>query len=62
MRNIKIISCILLLAMISGALLSCSSSTASKTFVVGSDNYTEQFIVGEMLAILVEENMPDVKV
>ncbi|MDK2903592.1 MAG: osmoprotectant transport system substrate-binding protein [Clostridiales bacterium] len=62
MRTIKLISCILLLAMISGALLGCGSSTASKTFVVGSDNYTEQFIVGEMLAILVEENIPDVKV
>ncbi|MBZ4666807.1 glycine betaine ABC transporter substrate-binding protein [Mahella sp.] len=62
MRTIKLISCILLLAMISGALLGCGSSTASKTFVVGSDNYTEQFIVGEMLAVLVEENMPDVKV
>ncbi|AEE97357.1 glycine betaine ABC transporter substrate-binding protein [Mahella australiensis] len=62
MRNIKLISCILLLAVISGAVLGCGSSTVSKTFVVGSDNYTEQFIVGEMLAILVEGNMPDVKV
>jgi|GEM_PF-902822 len=38
MRNIKLISCILLLAVIAGALLGCGSSTASKTFVVGSDN------------------------
>ncbi len=69
MRPSKSVSVSLITILILSLLTGCgggdegkNNSNANKEFVVGSANYTEQYIVGELLATLVEENMPDVKV
>ncbi|TZE80913.1 glycine betaine ABC transporter substrate-binding protein [Calorimonas adulescens] len=67
MRKKGFISVIVLLVLILGVLAGCGTNAdnvaaGKKEFIVGSASYTERFIMGELLATLVEENMPDVKV
>ncbi|MDI6602036.1 MAG: glycine betaine ABC transporter substrate-binding protein [Thermoanaerobacteraceae bacterium] len=67
MKKTRFISLTILFVMALSFLAGCGTGTnnagnSSKEFVVGSASYTEQFIMGELLATLVEENMPDVNV
>lgn len=70
MKKLKYVSFFIVIAMVAGFLAGCGSgngnsgnnNNTTKEFIVGSDNFTESVIMGELLATIVEENMPDVKV
>lgn len=70
MRFLRNLSITIIIAMLFTSLTGCSGlntkeesdSNSDKQLIIGGTTYTEQFIVSELLATLVEEKMPDVKV